>query len=362
MQLYRLTRTLAGGRPRALVGGVLGAGLLALWGCDGGKPKAAVAAPSSEAKPPPSVATATASTKQAPMTCKLDRSFPAMWSLAEASAAVEVELLPGVYSLIAFADSGHNGDAMLWPVSGDEAGKRLQEIHLPLDRGASDDIEGAAWSGGHLYTLTSSGAVRRFTPSAEGVLARDRDAYPLGPSPYVCPNLRNGNCGKNYEGLCLRGDASAKAGRQAGGQAGGQAGAPACAGYAASKTEGALYCVVYRGDALAIDLARPPIKLDVPPHALSDCAFGSRGGPAEGTLLVTTNIYGGGTTYLVHEARGDGVSGELSTVDVVGLPNNEGIAVDHTGALYQFMDGDTNFSPAYRTVCRGWPSPEAAER
>ena len=254
-----------------------------------------------------------------------------MWSLAEASAAAEMETRPGERMIVAFADSGNHGEAMMWPV----AGGPLRASRLELDKLASDDVEGAAWAGGHLYTLTSSGAVRRYTPSPSGDIVRDRAAYPIGPAPYVCDSLRDGNCGKNFEGLCLR--STARPSR--------------CAGFAASKADGALYCVVFRGDALAVDLVKPPIQLALKKHALSDCAFGSPGGPAEDVLVVTTNIYGGSTTYLVDEA-----TATLTSLDVAGLPSNEAIAIDRDGALYQFMDGNTKVSPTYRATCQGWPT------
>jgi hypothetical protein len=121
-------------------------------------------------------------------------------------------------------------------------------------------------------------------------------------------------------------------------------------GYAASKAEGALYCLVYRGEALAIDPIKAPVKLDLGRNALSDCAFGSAGGPAADVLLVTTNIYGGSTTYVVDQA-----TFALTPIDISGLPNNEAVAIDRDGALYQFMDSDTSVSPTYRATCTGWP-------
>jgi len=266
------------------------------------------------------------------VSCTPDPAYPGMWQLPEASAAVELELRPGERSILALADSGNHGEAMIWPIQGGPT----RAVRLELDPLASDDIEGAAWAGGHLYTLTSSGAVRRYTPSPNGDLVRDRSAYALGPPPQACDDLRAVNCGRNYEGLCLR-PATTTA---------------RCAGYAASKAKGTLYCVVYRGDALAIDTIKPPITLGVPPNALSDCAFGAAGGPAEDVLLVTTNIYGGSTTYVVDEA-----TSALAVVDVAGLPNNEAVAVDRDGALYQFMDGDMRVSPTYRASCHGWSLP-----
>ena len=139
--------------------------------------------------------------------------------------------------LLAVSDSGNGGAAMLWRIPSGP----VRPLRLPLDPAASDDLEGAAWEGGHLYTLTSSGAVRRFSRDGKGALVRDQDAYPLGPPPGVCAKLTDGNCGRNYEGLCLRA-ASATA---------------VCAGYAMSKAEGSSSSVsVWKGDRLALDDVR----------------------------------------------------------------------------------------------------------
>lgn len=262
--------------------------------------------------------------------CAEDTSFPGSWALAEASAAAEVELTPGIREMLAVSDSGNNGSAMLWRIP---AGP-FRSLRLPLDSAASDDLEGLAFREHHLYALTSTGAVRRFSADGRGGVVRDGSAYPIGPPPYACAKLTTlEDCGINYEGLCLRPE-SAKA---------------RCAGYAASKAQGTLYCVVFKGDRLAIDDIKPPLKLALPKNALSDCAFGAAGGPAEDVLLVTTNIFGGSTTYEVREN-----DGALAALDVTGLPNNEAVAVDRDGALYMMMDGDAPTSPAYRMTCSGW--------
>ena len=270
--------------------------------------------------PPPS---------KAHVRCKGDTSFPGVWHVSEASAAAEVSLRAGTRELLVLSDSGNHGEAMLWGIPSGP----FRPLRLALDAAASDDLEGAAWAGGHLYTLTSSGAVRRFSPDGKGGLDRDGDAYPIGSPPYVCPRLTDSNCGPNFEGLCLRPFPSAAR----------------CAGYAASKTSGKLFCLIYEGERLRIDPIKPPLVLEVPRHALSDCAFGAEGGPANDTLLVTTNVYGGSTTYIVEES-----TGALATLDVSGLPNNEAVAVDSDGALYQFMDSNTSPSLAYRMTCEGW--------
>lgn len=224
-------------------------------------------------------------------------------------------------------------------------GASPRPLVLPLDTVASDDLEGMAWfadgSGPHLYTMTSSGAVRRFAPDGSGSLRRDDDVYRIGAPPLSCSDLRAVNCGKNWEGLCLRGPR----------------GEGPCAGYAASKAETALYCVGRdeRGR-LSIDPRRAPRVLALDGlfghrDVLSDCAFGAVGGPAEDLLFVTTNVYGGSTTYVVDEA-----TGRATPLDLVTTPSNEAIAVDSRGAFYAFMDDNGETSIAARFECTGWSS------
>jgi hypothetical protein len=286
------------------------------------------------AEPPPSVPTAGRASDpagvaeaRARVQCVRDPSFSSLWRVSEASAAAEVSLVPGTRELLVLSDSGNAGEGLLWAIPHGP----FRPIRLALDATASDDIEGAAWSGGHLYTLTSSGAVRRFRGDGRGGLEREGDAYAIGPAPYACSALTNINCGMNYEGLCLR-SSSAR-----------------CAGYAASKSQGQLFCVVFDHERLRIDPQKPPLVLDVAHNALSDCTFGAGGGPAKDILLVTTNLYGGSKTYQVDEA-----TGRLLLLDVAGLPNNEAIAVDSDGSFYELMDSDSRVSFAYRMTCKGW--------
>lgn len=277
--------------------------------------------------------TATATSKTARLACTVDPRFPSPLSLPEASAAAEVELTPGVREILVVSDSGDHGAALAWKIP--DGPSRL--LSLPLDEAtANDDLEGIAWQGGHLFTLTSSGAVRRFSPDGKGGLARDGAAYRLGDPPASCPDLQKVNCGRNYEGLCLRETAALEV-------------KPRCVGYAASKKEGALYCIVMNGNKLAIDTVRKPLVLAVGKHSLSDCAFGTYDGPAQSTLVVTTNVLGGSESFVVDEA-----TGALSTIDVSTTPSNEAIAIDHEGSLYQFMDDNGDQSLALRMTCSGW--------
>jgi hypothetical protein len=275
--------------------------------------------------------------------CTADPAFPGTLPVAEASAAAEVELVPGVRELLVVSDSGRKGAAIAWRLPDGP----IRNLTLPLDPAASDDIEGIAWvsaraggaaggGGGALYTLTSSGAVRRFVPDGAGGLRRDQDAYPLGHAPRACPDLHDINCGRNYEGLCLRPRGTSAR----------------CAGYAASRTHAELDCLVFDGDRLVADELRPPMHLGrglVPAGALSDCAFGASPGPASTTLLVTTNVYGGSAVFTVDEP-----TAALTTLEGLGTLNDEAIAVDHTGALYLLGDIDSEISPAVRAHCR-WP-------
>jgi hypothetical protein len=254
-----------------------------------------------------------------------------MLGVPEASGAAQVELATGKRELLVTSDSGGEGAALAWAIPGGPA----RPVKLPLDDAASDDLEGLAWHEGHLFALTSSGAMRRFAPdgsTGERALVRDQDAYAIASPPLACDDLRDINCAANFEGLCLRTT------RREG----------ACDGYAASKALAGLYCLVFSDERLMV--ARAPLALPLGKDVLSDCAFGAPG-PAEDVLLVTTNVYGGSRSYIVDEATGD-----LLPLDVPPLLNDEAIAVDGDGALYTLMDDNGKTSAGARFTCTGWKS------
>lgn len=318
------------GAPRPVLGGppvVSGSSKVV----PGASSAVGASAPSSAAPP---LATG-ATIGVAALECRRDATFPATLAVAEASAAAEVELTPGAREMLVVSDSGGNGAAAAWRLPSGPA----RALRLPLDDAASDDLEGMAWRGGTLYTLTSSGAVREFVADGRGGLSRSRDSYRIAQAPLSCEDLRAGNCEKNFEGLCLR-------------RAGATSKPTRCDGYAASKARSALYCVVLdRGSGrLRIDGAAP-LDLPLAPNALSDCAFGAEGSAAEDVLLITTNIYGGSRTFFVDEA-----SGSLQSVAIPGTLNNEAVAVDKDGMLYELMDDNGSPSFAARYACTGWPA------
>jgi hypothetical protein len=263
-----------------------------------------------------------------PVRCQRDTAFPSTVDLPEASAATEVELMPGKRELLIVSD-GH-GKALAWAIP-NGPGRKLK---LDLDDSASKDVEGITWHDGKLYTLTSSGAVRVFVPDGQGGLRAQGATYGIeGPSP-SCKNLKDSQCGMNYEGLCLR---SPKA-------------PGACAGYAAAKAHEQLICVQEIDGKLVTDPKRIFRIPGVHRKSVSDCAFGAQG-PGEAALLVTTNLKSGSLTFLLDEA-----SGALTKLEIPGTSSNEAIAVDHEGTLWIFADAHAKHSEALRFPCEGWPS------
>jgi hypothetical protein len=292
------------------------------------------AAPLDAATPASSLASPapTDQAKSVGLVCTPDPSFAPVLIVPEASGAVEVALRPGPHELLVISDSENNGAALAYTLPSGPA----RALTLPLDPNVSDDIEGVAWAHGHVYALASTGYVERFTPDRKGNLARDGLAYGLGGAPYTTNAKFLTGSPPDFEGLCLRAPTAAHASTR-------------CAGYAASRAYGWLVCLQWNGDRLGVDPDRPRLALDVKKHSLSDCAFGDEGGPAKDVLLVATNIFGGSVVYRVDED-----TGALTAIDAEGTANDEAVAIDHDGRLYQLMDANTATSPATRSTCSGW--------
>jgi hypothetical protein len=214
--------------------------------------------------------------------------------------------------LLVVGDSGTSGS---YEALDAESGAVLHAGLLPLDSGASDDLEGLSAVGDDVYAITSSGWMRRWRRVADGWELELADpAYPLGGDDLVCAG-RGTNCGKNFEGLCLRDD---------------RPGPGECAGFAASKQDGHLYCLVRTGGKLRLDGARViPVAAR---EALTGCAFGD-----DGSLWAGSNLFGGATVYRIAGWQRP-AEAVVTRVADLGRGFPEAIAVGPGGLVYRFSD------------------------
>jgi outer membrane protein assembly factor BamB len=250
--------------------------------------------------------------------------------------------------LVVVGDSGNDG---AYGLVDPETGATTETGRLPLSSAAGDDIEGLASRDGKLYGLTSAGWMRVWQRTSGGsARGSPRDMqnrfeliggpYPIGPvdlpdkknqsrppegDGMVC-GARAGNCGRNYEGLCL---------------------APTprgpCVGFAASKADGHLYCltddagklVVHHDRAIAITR----------PGALADCAFSD-----DDTLWAGSNLFDLGHVYRVAHWE-DPAAAQVEQVAtlIVGFPE---VIAARGDVVYRMSD--TNGAPSLmaRYRCR----------
>ena len=238
-----------------------------------------VPAASVPAAPAPEVA-------EAPQPAELDctqQPFETATPVHEASGAGWLTI-DGKLAMVVVSDSGNDGE---YGVVDPDTGVTLEVGKLPLGD-AGDDIEGVAGKDGKLYGLTSAGWMRVWERRGAG-FALVAGPYPLGPQDLpnggggnrppktdgmVC-GAHHGNCGRNYEGLCL-------AARPA----------PGCVGFAAAKADGHLYCLVEADGKLAVSRDRP-IEI-TKPGAMADCAFDD-----QDRLWVGNNLFGLSVVYRV---------------------------------------------------------------
>ncbi|HET9625854.1 MAG TPA: hypothetical protein VFP84_31050 [Kofleriaceae bacterium] len=246
----------------------------------------------------------------------------------EASAAAWLTV-NGRAVLVVVGDSGNHGAYGLVDA---ESGATLETGQLPLGD-AGDDLEGVATIGDTLYGLTSSGWMRQWrrTPAGGGFELVGA-AYPIGP--VDLPDTRNddrpprsdgmvcgpraGNCGRNYEGLCLVPTPVAPG---------------ACQGFAAAKADGHLYCLVADPSkdhgALAVDRTRA-IAVSKP-SALADCAFA-----ADGSLWAGDNLFGFGRIYRIARWQ-DPATAQVESLGVLSVGFPEVIAV-RGDVVYRMSD------------------------
>jgi outer membrane protein assembly factor BamB len=121
------------------------------------------------------------------------------------------------------------------------------------------------------------------------------------------------NCGRNYEGLCL-----AAAPRS-----------PACIGFAASKTDGVLYCLTREAGKLVVHHDRA-IAI-TRPGALADCTFSD-----DDTLWAGSNLFDLGEVYRV-SGWDDPAAARLERVGALAIGFPEVIAV-RGDTVYRMSD------------------------
>ncbi|MEZ4363516.1 MAG: hypothetical protein R3B48_25295 [Kofleriaceae bacterium] len=315
---------------------------LALGGCRAGAeqrrtsepaPPAAAAPEAAPASTPPTAGAPPAGEAASALTCTAEP-FASDVPIAEASGAIATTL-DGVATVMVIADSGHHGAYLLLDP---QTGAVRERGQLPLG-GPGDDLEGLAVRGDRIWALTSAGWLRAWKrrggarPGFELV----EGPSPLGPAPpspdaVVCAPERV-NCGKNFEGLCLRPD-----------PARGAASADACVGMAASKAEGKLYCLVERGGHLQLDLARSIAVTR--PNALADCYIDGE------TLWAGANLFDLNRVWRVERWRSP-ADAEVVSLGPLGVGFSEAMAVSGD-VLYRFSD--TQGAPSLAAKLRCAPS------
>lgn len=181
-------------------------------------------------------------------------------------------------TLIVVGDSGNDG---AYGILDPETGETREQGLLPLGPERHDDVEGLAVRGARLVGITSPGWILEWERRGGG-FELVAGPYPLGPvdvargqdDGMVCA-ARRGNCGRNYEGLCLAPAPGAR-----------------CVGFAAAKADGHLYCLVERDGQLAV--VREGAIAVARPGAIADCAFGD-----DGAVYVGGNLLDLGRVYRV---------------------------------------------------------------
>ncbi|MEO6775227.1 MAG: hypothetical protein ABI467_19840 [Kofleriaceae bacterium] len=209
--------------------------------------------------------------------------FAASTPVAEASGAAWLTI-DGVSRLVVVSDSGNHGE---YGLIDPDTGATVERGRLPLN-GSTDDLEGLATRGDHLFGITSPGWVLEWKRVANGfeLVAGPTALGPvdlppnggLGDKPphgdgMVCDGTRS-NCGRNYEGLCLTEHG----------------------GYAAAKADGHLYPVT--GDTTLKVERAGAIAVAEPGH-LADCAYDEHD-----TLYVGNNLFGLSTVSRIDQGPG----------------------------------------------------------
>lgn len=299
------------------------------------------AAPAATAMPAAPAATATPAS--AGPTCTR-QSFASPLPLAEASGATYLAHSETPVLLLV-GDSGTRGAFLeLDPATG----AVLASGRLPLGRGASDDLEGLTAIGDTIYGITSAGWMRHWRRHPRRPAARRyelvRGPYPVATpgrddSGLVCASAGDVNCGRNYEGLCLRDPPEAR-----------EDSAATCAGFAVSKADGALYCLTLERDGAVRAHAEDPIAV-APAETLTGCDFAPAGHERAADLLwVGSNAFGANRVFTVSDWQAP-ASARVALVGMLGVGFGEAMALGPDGAVYRFSDTASARSLADKYHC-----------
>ena len=244
-------------------------------------------------------------------------------SVPEASGS-QLMTIDGAPAIVVVGDSGNHG---AYEIIDPATGAERESGKLPLGKSKSDDIEGLAGRDGKLYGLTSSGFVL--------VWERVTGGWTLVDGPYAVADLSTGlackekqvNCGKNYEGVCLRSGAVPDG---------------ECVGLAASKSDGALYCLTLaNGRLAAVDR-----KIAVcGREALTGCDIAP-----DGSVWAGTNLFGGSEIYRV-TGWTTPESATVTAIGPFGVGFSESIAVGPGDIIYRFSDLATAPSAVAKFHC-----------
>jgi hypothetical protein len=300
-------------------------------GKDGGSGEAArpateKAAPgaAATAAPGPAEASGAAGASGAAAACRA-AAFAAELALPEASGSVWVEASFGLPAhVVVVSDSGHHG---AFAVVDGASGAVLASGRLPIDGSVSDDLEGFARSAGLYYALTSGGRIQTFRRKGAAAFERTGPAYAL--DGVSCDSPRRGNCGYDFEGLCLADPIPATG----------------CAGFAASRRDGDLLCLVRGPDGRLAPDRSQVIRVALP-MSLSDCHIAADGQ----ALYAVTNALGGNALLRVAgwrrpaEARVTPVQGHATGFI-------ESVAAGPGGAIYRFSDSGGPVSAMFLDSC-----------
>ncbi|MGE0548704.1 MAG: hypothetical protein AB7O24_13505 [Kofleriaceae bacterium] len=228
----------------------------------------------------------------------------------EASGAAWLEI-DGKLGLIVVSDSGHDG---AYAIVDPDSGTTREQGTFPLGD-ASDDVEGLAARDTTIYGITSSGWMRAWQRKGAAFALID-GPYPVGTverDGMAC-KAHGVNCGRNYEGLCIVDRGHAKG---------------ACAGFAASKEDGALYCLREANGRFTAD--RSLAIAITGSERIADCAFSD-----DGTLWVGSNLIGGSQVYRV-DGWSDPASARVVELAALGVGFPETIAV-RGDVIYRMSD------------------------